>query len=162
MTTTIDPISPAAAAVEAHHAQLRTRLTERTDALIDAVARHRPHEEPRRELVDFLRTDLLPHVEAEESLLYTAAAAAPIQLLARAMEDEHRMVRALIDEVAQTTDGMDAAAAASALVVLCDVRIEQEDRLLLPALTEAGVDLATVLGDHPEIVGPTGPTGGTP
>src|SRR5665811_807725 len=78
-------------------------------------------------------------------------------LLVRAMTDEHRMMVALIDEVDQAATAIDAAVAAGALVVLRDVRIEQENRLLLPALAEAGVDITTLLNETPEIIGDTPP-----
>lgn len=156
MTTTLDPaVSQVTAAAEAHHAELRDRLTQRTEALVAAVATRTPHEPAQRKLVDFLRAELLPHAEVEEDLLYAAASTEPTTLLVRAMQDEHRMLAALIDEVEQTTNPMDAAMAAGALVVLCDVRIEQENRHLLPALAEAGVDLTALLQEAPEIIGDT-------
>lgn len=156
MTTTLDPaIAPVIAAAEAHHADLQARLTQRTEALVAAVATRTPYEGAQQKLVDFLRAELLPHAEVEEALLYAAASTEQTALLVRAMADEHRMLAALIEEVDQATNGMDAAVAAGALVVLCDVRIEQENRLLLPALAEAGVDLSTLLHEAPEIVGDT-------
>ena len=156
MTTTLDPaIAPVITDAEAHHVYLQTRLTERTEALLATVATRTPHEEAQRELVDFLRAELLPHAEVEETLLYAAASTEQTALLVRAMADEHRMLAALIDEVDQATTALDAAVAAGALVVLCDVRIEQENRILLPALAEAGVDLTALLTEAPEIVGDT-------
>lgn len=148
-----DTNTTAMAAAREHHARLRAGLVERTEALVAAVSARRPFHQAQHDLVGYLRHELLPHVEVEESLLYTGTATQQIALLVRAMQDEHRMVRTLIDELSHTTDGTDALCVASALVVLCDVRIEQEDRLLLPALAAYGLDLATVLGDHPEIVG---------
>lgn len=65
------------------------------------------------------------------------------------------MIAALIDEIECATTPVDAAVAAGALVVLCDVRIEQENVHLLPALEDAGLDLAGLLGSHPEIIGGT-------
>lgn len=154
MTTTIQSTNNAAlAAASEHHAQLRAGLVERTEALIDAVAAQHGVCDSQSRLVDYLRAELLPHVEVEENLLYTGTATPQIRLLVRAMSDEHRMIGALIDELSRTHSGMQAACLASALVVLFDVRIEQEDRLLLPALAVYGLDLATVLSDHPEIIG---------
>lgn len=156
MTTTSDAATASVtAAAEAYHAELQAGLARRTEALVAAVATRTPHESAQRELVDFLRAELLPHAEVEETLLYAAASTEPTALLVRAMQDEHRMLAALIEEVEHATNGMDAAVAAGALLVLCDVRIEQENRLLLPALAAAGVDLNTLLTDYPEIVGDT-------
>ena len=155
MTTTLDSPSPILAAAAAHHADLRTRLTERTEAFIEAIAAGSSAEAARTELIAFLRTELLPHAEVEDALLYTAVRTDTTALLVRAMQDEHRMIAALIDEVEQATTPIDAAVAAGALVVLCDVRIEQENVHLLPALEAAGLDLVDLLGSHPEIVGNT-------
>jgi hypothetical protein len=153
MTTTLEPTSPALAAAAAHHASLRARLTELTEAFIGAVAAGSPAAAPRGELVTFLRTQLLPHAEVEDQLLYTAVRTDRTALLTRAMQDEHRMIAALVDEVQRAATPMDAAVAAGALVVLCEVRIEQEDNHLLPTLEAAGLDMANLLGDHAEIVG---------
>ena len=131
MTTTLDSPSPALAAATAHHADLRTRLTQLTETFIGAIAQGSSDPAPGGELVAFLRTELLPHAEVEDALLYTAVRTDRTALLVRAMQDEHRMIAALIDEVEQATTPMDAAVAAGALVVLCDVRIEQENLHLL-------------------------------
>lgn len=155
MTTTLDAPSPVLAAAAAHHADLRARLTQLTEAFIGEIAAGSSAPGPAGELITFLRTELLPHAEVEDSLLYTAVRTDRTALLVRAMQDEHRMIAVLVDEVEQATTPMDAAIAAGALVVLCDVRIEQENVHLLPALERAGIDLAELLGDHPEIVGKT-------
>lgn len=155
MTTILDAPSPVLAAAAAHHADLRTRLTDLTEAFIATIAADSPDPAPGGKLVAFLRTELLPHAEVEDELLYTAVRTDRTALLVRAMQDEHRMIAALIDEIECATTPMDAAVAAGALVVLCDVRIEQENVHLLPALEEAGLDLAGLLGDHPEIIGET-------
>lgn len=149
------PLAAVTTAAAAHHADLRTRLTKHTNALVAAVATRTGHESAQRTLVDFLRTELLPHVRMEETLLYAAVGTEQTALLVRAMEDEHRKIVGLIDEVEQAGNGTDVAVAAGALAALCDVRIEQENRHLLPALAEAGVDLSALLTDSPEIVGDT-------
>lgn len=155
MTTTLDSPSPVLAAAAAHHAVLQARLTQLTEAFIEVIAAGSSFEVARGELIAFLRSELLPHAEVEDTLLYTAVRTDTTALLVRAMQDEHRMIAALIDEVEQATTPMDAAVAAGALVVLCDVRIEQENVHLLPALEAAGLDLAGLLGNHAEIVGET-------
>ncbi|HET7388949.1 MAG TPA: hemerythrin domain-containing protein [Nocardioidaceae bacterium] len=156
MTTTLDAPSPVLAAAAAHHADLRARLTELTETFIAAIAAGASDPAPGGKMIAFLRNELLPHAEVEDQLLYTAVRTDRTALLVRAMQDEHRMIAALIDEIEQATTPMDAAVAASALVVLCDVRIEQESVHLLPALKDAGLDLAGLLGGHPELVGGTG------
>jgi hypothetical protein len=156
MITVSDPsVARLFAAVEEHHAALRAGLTERTEAFIAAIAVNRPYEWERTDLTNFLRAELLPHAEVENELIYAAAEAEQTALLIRAMEDEHRMLIALVDEVEQAVTVTDAVIAAGALVVLFDVRVEQENRHLLPALAASGVDLSRLLADRPEIVGDT-------
>lgn len=152
MTTSLDAPSPALAAAAAHHTDLRTRLTELTEDLITAVGAGSSSHPAAARLVEFLRTELLPHAEAEDRLLYTTVRTGRTALLVRAMQDEHRMMAALVDEIEWAPTPMDAAVAAGALVVLCDVRIEQEDVHLLPALEAAGLDLCGLLAPHPELL----------
>ena len=155
MTTLLAP--SVATATETHHEELRDQLVRHTQSLIDTVDSRLPFEPAQRRLAEFLRTALLPHLDAEEILLYATAEAGPADLLARAMEDEHRVMAALIREIERAAGPMDAAIAAGALVVLFDVRARQENRHLLPALAATGVDVTVLLEDVPEIVGtPTG------
>lgn len=153
MTTTLDPTTALVTATQTHHAELQTRVIELAERLLAVVEAGTPHEAARRQLVDFLRTELLPHAAAEDALLDAVAATDATALLVRAMQDQHRMFVALAEEVEQSSTGTDAAVAAGALVVLCVVRIELEDRHLIPALAEAGVDLTALLTDRTDILG---------
>ncbi|MBO0812145.1 MAG: hemerythrin domain-containing protein [Microlunatus sp.] len=153
MTVTLDPPSPALTAARTHHDDLRAGLTELTESFMTAVADGGPTRTARDRLVRFLRTELLPHVEAEKAVLYGAADIPATALLTRAMHDEHRMMAALVKEVEQSTT-IEAVIAAGALVVLCDVRIHQENEELLPSLAAAGLDLDGLFDKHPEIAGP--------
>jgi iron-sulfur cluster repair protein YtfE (RIC family) len=156
-TLTEDPRTNTAAlsAARDHHAELRDALVERTEHLLDAVGAGRSHLSARDQLLAFLRSDLFPHLDGEASLLYTGTATRQVALLVQAMQDEHRMLKAVIEQLADNEDPLQSACLASALVVLFDVRAEQEDQLLLPALAAYGLPLPTVLADHPEIVGPS-------
>lgn len=153
MTVTLNPESPALTAVKTHHDDLRAGLTELTESFIAAVADSGPTRPARDRLVSFLRQELLPHAEAEEHLLYGAAPTPTTALLIKAMHDEHQMMAALIKEVEHSTT-MESVIAAGALVVLCDLRIQQENEQLLPSLAAAGLDLDGLFDEHPEIVGP--------
>ncbi|CCG05662.1 hemerythrin domain-containing protein [Blastococcus saxobsidens] len=150
MTTSLDLIT---AAAEIHHEDLRDRLVRHTQSVITAVTAHWPYEPARQDLVDFLNDELLAHTEVEEGLVYTAGENDRTALLVAAMLDEHRMMGALVREIEQATDGIDVALAAGALVVLYDVCVHQENRYLLPALADAGVNLTALVEDVPEIVG---------
>lgn len=153
MTMTNHLPSAALVAATAHHATLLERLTERVEAFVEAMRSGSSPDPSRRELLAFLRADLVPHTRVEDALLYKAVRTDRTVLLARAMQDEHRMIAALIEEVEQATSTVDAVIAAGALVALCEVRIAQEDTHLLPTLEAAGLDLGGLLGGRPELVG---------
>jgi hypothetical protein len=162
MVTVSDPqAARLVAAAEEHHATLRAGLTERTEAFVAAIAVNRPYEWERTELANFLRAELLPHADIEKDLIYAAAESEQTAILVDVMEDEHRMLTALVGEVEQAVTVTDAVIAAGALVVLFDVRVEQENRHLLPALAASGVDLSRLLSDRPEIIGDTSAAGST-
>ena len=154
-TPTVTAPSPALAATAAHHAVLLSRLMRRAGEFLDAAAAGSRPTEAREALVEFLRNELLPHLESENALLFTAVRTDKTALLARAMQDQHRMLVRLVEEVEECTTPMDAGVAAGALVVLCQVRVEQEDTRLLPALDGAGLDMDRLVGHRSELVGET-------
>lgn len=151
MTVTQVPPTQALAAVRTRHDDLLAGLTELTASFVATVSDKGPTRMARDRLVSFLRTELLPHAEAEAALLHAARTPATA-LLAQSLQHEHRMMAALIKEVQQGST-MDAVIAAGSLVVLCNLRIRQENEQLLPSLATAGLDLGGMLGAHPEIVG---------
>ncbi|WP_448073688.1 hemerythrin domain-containing protein [Georgenia yuyongxinii] len=140
-------------AVQAHHSTLECELIRRTDALLATVGAREAHEPAQRDLVAFVRQEILPHVQAEQDLVYDTAPDAQTALLGQAMRVQHRQLAAFATEVERARTGMDAAMAASALVALFMARAEVENTVLLPALADAGTDLPALLGDRLEIVG---------
>lgn len=155
MTTTVHRPSATLMAATAHHAELLERLAGRVEAFVETVRSGSSPEPSRSELLDFLRADLVPHTRVEDDLLYRAVRTDKTALLGRAMQHEHRVIAALIDDVEQGATNVDAAIAAGALLALCEVRIAQENTHLLPALEAAGLDLSELLGNRPELVGST-------
>jgi hypothetical protein len=136
MTTLLEP---AVTAARTHHEELRRALVRHTQDLIAAVAGDTPHEPAQRRLVQFLRTDLLPHTAEEQDLIDIAADTASTGLLAHVMQDEHHLLGVLSGVVERATHPIDAAVAAGALAVLFDVCVLLEDDHLLPALGGTGV-----------------------
>jgi uncharacterized protein (DUF2249 family) len=138
------------AAIREHHAQLAEQETALTGAVISGdVGRA-----ARDRLVDWYRTVLIPHTEAEERALYALAAElGATRLLVAGMLAEHRMLVSLLDGVADATGDLDAAAAASAIHAVFSVHLSKENDLLLPALDVAGSDLAAALDGMHEILG---------
>ena len=115
------------------HAALLDALNDRTQALVDALAAHDSCARPRRELLEFLRDKLIPHIDFEADTLYRRDDQS-IGLLVQALEVQHYVINLLIDEIAASDDCMNIAVSASSLVAMCTARIQQEDHILLPAL----------------------------
>lgn len=156
MTATVRLPSATLRAATAHHDELLEQLIERVEALLDAVRSGSAPGPSRSALLGFLRAELVPHLRIEADLLYRAVRTDKTALLARAMQDEHRVIAASIHQVERAVTSVDAAIAAGALVALCQVRIAQENTHLLPALESAGLELSDLLGSRPELVGSTG------
>lgn len=151
----------AAAAIEQHHAELAGALAARVEAVLSAATRGDGQATltARQTLVAWCRGELLPHAAAEEEALYPAAHGLDRgRLLVDGMLAEHRVLLALVDELADAGDTVHAAAAARALQVLFTTHLEKENELVLPLLTEtAGVSLADLLaGMHEQLGGAHG------
>ncbi|WP_298458187.1 hemerythrin domain-containing protein [uncultured Cellulomonas sp.] len=144
---------PVAAPTHAHHAELWSELSRREAALVNAVAGGEDYEPLRRELVAFLRGEVLHHLQTEEMVLYNAARGAGAHALVDALELDHYSLVRLVDHIDQATTGLDAALSARALTVLFVLRIEKEEGVLVPTLTAAGVDVSTLIAGRPEMQG---------
>ena len=142
MTTLLDP---AVTAAQSRHEELRRDLVRHTEYLIAAVGSNAPHAPAQDRLVEFLRTELLPHAAEEEDLLDVAADTETTGLLAHLMQDEHRLLGVLCRVVERATHPVDAAVAAGALAVLFDLCVLLEDDHLLPALSGTDTDLGALL-----------------
>ncbi|MGH3403399.1 MAG: hemerythrin domain-containing protein, partial [Streptosporangiaceae bacterium] len=140
-------------AITAHHAQLAEQLRVRTDAVITA-ARAGECTRERDALHDWYRTELMPHVVAEERALYSPAAELdPTRLLIGGMLAEHRFLESLIADLAAGSDPLQVATTAAASQACFTVHLGQENDLLLPALDQAGLNLPAILDDVHEILG---------
>ena len=146
MTTLLDP---AVTAAQTRHEELRRDLVRHTEYLIAAVGSNAPHAPAQERLVEFLRTELLPHAAEEEDLLDVAADTEATGLLAHLMQDEHRLLGVLCRVVEHAAHPVDAAVAAGALAVLFDLCVLLEDDHLLPALGGTDTDLRALLPVDP-------------
>lgn len=142
------------AAIRSHHQALGRAVDEGAVAVLDSVDRLAPGSH-RADLVRLCEQVVLPHAVAEEHTLYLAGSDLPeLALLVRAMLDEHVALRAVVDALAQARTPGAIAGAAASLRMLFAVHLTKENELLLPALLEAGVDIATLLDGMHEILGP--------
>jgi hypothetical protein len=149
------------AAVRHHHEVLWQGVADRVAMLTSAIDAESPAvEDARTELARYCEAELLPHAGAEEDSLYRVGAGMPpTKLLVAAMTAEHGTLRGLVDEVFKERKPVHLAAAAGALRSLFQVHLAKENDLLLPALVEAGVDLAAVVSDLHHLLGHAGSTG---
>lgn len=144
----------ARAAITAHHAQLAGELGRRTVSVQDAADRLRPGDTQRAGLLEFLHGQVLPHAAAEEAALYRVGVGLEeTRLLVSGMLAEHRALESLVGDLATARTPSAVAGVAHALRILFGLHLGKENDLLLPALDDAGVDLAGLLDGMHEILG---------
>jgi uncharacterized protein (DUF2249 family) len=140
-------------AIRAHHAQLAGQLHSRTDAVATAARTGecaREHDALRH----WYRTDLMPHIVAEEQALYRPASELEAtRLLIRGMLAEHLFLVSLVADLAMASDPFQVASTAIASQAVFTVHLSKENDLLLPALDQAGLNLSAILDGMHEILG---------
>ncbi|MFD2768001.1 DUF2249 domain-containing protein [Micromonospora eburnea] len=154
----------AARAVIRHHAQLAAVLDRHVRNLLEA-AEHGDDvraQDVRADLLGWLREELLPHADAEETALYPVAAdRAEAALLIRGMRAEHRAITDLVAELDATTEPVRLAAAARALAGVLAVHLAKENELIVPLLVDAAdVSLAALLDGMHDLLGSSKSAGG--
>lgn len=127
-----------------HHERLWAALVDRTDRLT-AAADGADDRHARSVLVEFLHGDVLAHLRAEAVVVYKAARGIGAEHMVATLVTDHKFMLKLVEEIEQADTEQEAARCARALVVLIALRIEKEEAIVLPALTEAGVDVDTLL-----------------
>lgn len=150
----------AAKAVQHHHIELREALAERVDALLHAVEHNDGQWEASRVAVlDFVDHELMPHAQAEEKIMYPAAAThTEGRSLVEAMIAEHALIRSLADKVRNSQSPVALAAEANALKVVFESHMAKEDERILPLLEHSeGVSLAELLAGMHELLGEVAP-----
>jgi len=140
-------------AAEEHHADLWAELTVRGYAVIDAVARGADPEPIRGEMLDYLRGEAVPHLRTEERMVYNLARGAGERGLVATLELDHRALLRQVETLERALSPLDAAMAVRALLLLFALRMEKEEKVLLPALAAQGLDIGELLRGRPEIVG---------
>jgi uncharacterized protein (DUF2249 family) len=159
MTTAASPVSDRAqqatmAAIRDHHARLARTMADHALTVRRSIDRLASSADPQAAMVAFSVGEVLPHALAEERTLYAAGAELPqTRLLAGAMTREHAILRGLVGDLEKARTPGEAAGAATALDALFQAHLEKENDVLLPALIDAGVDLASLLEGMHEILG---------
>ena len=130
--------SQALGSFEQHHAELLGGLAARTAALLAAVRAGADWVQARDALVSWWRSELLPHAEAEEVVLYPAARTLPtLEPLIRAMSHEYALLGQLVTRLRSADDASAALLHAGAAQTLLETHIAKENDLLLPAMLAA-------------------------
>ena len=129
-----------------HHAVLRRGLEQHVGALCQAADDGEPYDKPRADLLTYLEAEILPHAKAEEDTLYRAAITqARGSDLVHTLTGEHSELSGLVERLRQATSGPAAAEIAEWIATLFAGHAAKENDLLLPALTDSGVDVAMLL-----------------
>lgn len=146
MTVTFRGSTEEVAQILHHHAVLRRGLEERVGAVCAAAESGAPFEAPAAALREFLAGEIMPHAEAEEHTLYSAAASqARGGELVAAMTAEHRTLAGLAARLRTESSAAAVASTAESIATLFAAHAAKENDLLLPALVDSGVDLAPLL-----------------
>lgn len=135
------------------HTTLVETLRARTHALLEAARHDAELTVVWNQLYDWYRTELMPHIEAEEYALYSRASRCDsTSLLVNGMLAEHRTLVARVADFALATQLWEAVNAAVATQAVFEVHLDKEDNLLLPELDRVGVDLAAALENMHEVL----------
>ncbi len=163
MTLTIstnEADSEAAETIVEHHAQMAGAIATLSETVIAAASAgaEGPVRDARDQLVDWCRTELLPHALVEGEVLYAAARAqVEGRLLIDAMVADQSSLDVLITQL-ESDDPVRIAAAAHALHVLLSLHIDKENNYVVPLLAATpGLSLADLLDQmHQRVDTPTG------
>lgn len=138
-----------------HHAEMAGTLDTLVGQVIAEAVKSNSDDSARSRLAAWCRSDLLPHAMAEEGQLYAAARDLDqARLLIEAMIEEHRVIAGLVAQLEQTSDAVEAAAAARALQVLFETHLAKENQRILPELLAAPhVSVAGLLAGMHELLG---------
>ncbi|MEU8247803.1 DUF2249 domain-containing protein [Nonomuraea sp. NPDC048916] len=142
------------ATIRAHHDQLGRTMADHSVTIARSVDRLMSPSARQEVLVAYCTEEVLPHAAAEEETLYRVAASRPeTALLVRSMTREHVILRDLVGELEKAGTMGEIVSAAASLNALFQAHLEKENDVLLPALADAGVDLAGLLDGMHEILG---------
>lgn len=146
--------SEAFEAMLSHHRSLEDDLGGRVTALVAGVSGGAPFAPAAAELVAYFGSEILPHALAEEQSIYRAAARRPeLSATVAEMEDEHRILIAQAERIAQAATASEAVAAAGALSSLFAGHVAKENELILPKLLEDDhVDLTKLLEEMHQLL----------
>lgn len=129
--------SDAIEAIKNHHAGLGAALDLMVESLVKSAVKRDVDDvgRTRSDLIEWFNVELVPHAVAEEEAIYPAAGhIEALQVLVRALVDEHGALLELVIALENTDDIVRSATVATAFRALFDSHRRKEDEHLLPAL----------------------------
>jgi iron-sulfur cluster repair protein YtfE (RIC family) len=144
-TIATHPDEAAAEAIRRHHDAMIDDLTARVTAVTRAP--EADFEAARAKLLDWLRSELVPHAIGEENTFYRAAGETVRgRLLIEAMVSEHSIIRDFVEQIDSGTDRGEVIGWAGALLRVFVGHAALENDLVLPLLVaEPDIDLQDLL-----------------
>lgn len=141
-------------AIRRHGDLLASRLAELADAVSRAVADGEDGTTESLTLFSWYRGDLLPQFKAAEATVYARGRERETTaLLVQALAADHGRLREIFESLDSVDGPGEAAATAGAAKVLYTAHLAKQSELLLPALANAGVSIAGLVADRPELAG---------
>lgn len=144
-TIATHPDEAAAEAIRRHHDAMIDELTTRVAAVTSAS--EADFGAARAQLLDWLRSELVPHAIGEETTFYLAAGGTVRgRLLIEAMVSEHSIIRDFVEQIDTGTDRREVSGWARALLRVFVGHAALENNLVLPLLVaEPDIDLQELL-----------------
>ncbi|MEO7125226.1 MAG: DUF2249 domain-containing protein [Nakamurella sp.] len=154
MPTQTPPDAAAIDAIRQHGHELADRLCTLANAVTQAVADGDDGQTEALSLFSWYRGDLLPQFRATEATVYARGREREATaLLVQALTSDHVQMKELFEELDSVDDSGRAAALAGAAKAVYAAHLAKESDLLLPALAKAGVAMAELVSDRPELAG---------
>lgn len=138
--------------VSEHHDEPAERMTSLESVFQDAVRSGADASVPRQAFDDFAAGGILNHKTSEERMRHSAAHEMGLTHLVDAMEMDHADQLALIGKLREVDSDLSAALTAHTLRRVVAGRAPKEDKVLVPAMVEAGVDVHALLSGNHDIV----------
>jgi uncharacterized protein (DUF2249 family)/hemerythrin-like domain-containing protein len=125
-------------AIEAHHAEMAQRLSALANSMAKGAAPE-AHSQLAKDFSSYLRSDILPHAQAEETSVYLRAQKVGLADVVETMLFEHRYLRAKIDEF-ETLSGSEQAAVSLVISEVFSIHAQKENLFILPQVLSSVAD----------------------
>ena len=125
-------------AIEAHHAEMAKRLSILANSMAKGASPE-SHSQLAKDFSSYLRSDILPHAQAEETSVYLRAQKVGLSEVVETMLFEHRYLRAKIDEF-ETVSMSEQAALSLVISEVFSIHAQKENLFILPQVLSSVTD----------------------